>query len=49
MTTLIYFTGWIIEYDIAKPYNRTMWVVNSNGRTDKDYYPGYMIQIPKTN
>lgn len=48
-TTLIYFTDGYGEYDILKPYNRTMWVVTSSGRKDKDYYPGYMIQIPKDN
>ena len=48
-TTLIYFTDGYGEYDIVKPYNRTMWVVTSSGKKDKDYYPGYMIQIPKNN
>lgn len=48
-TTLIYFTDGYGEYNITKPYNRTMWVVTSSGKKDKDYYPGYMIQIPPQN
>ena len=42
-TTLIYFTDGYGEYDILKPYNRTMWVVTSSGKKDKDYYP-YLCQ-----
>jgi predicted metal-dependent peptidase len=46
-TTLIYFTDGYGENDIRKPFKRMMWVVTSSGRDDREYYPGYMIQIPK--
>lgn len=46
-TTLIYFTDGYGESKIKKPLGSALWVVTANGKDQKDYYPGYMIKIPK--
>lgn len=48
-TVLVFFTDGYGEPEIERPYKRMMWIVSSNGKKDRDYYPGFKIQIPKIN
>lgn len=47
--TMVYFTDGYGDQEECKPKHKMMWVITSNGNSNKSEFPGIVIKIPNNN